>query len=359
MVIRGDNARFDTIAPALLPFVTQWGRDPIWDSGTPSAQSRVSDFPAAVANETVALLEQPGTLVQVVGHRVHFDAVRKLWYCDIELNPGTTYMPFVRLALVRYQPNALAEAKVSKVVLAEFAQVLPRRRAVLQRQASSLTLKLHGPVPDRGPMRQFNPGGTPESPYADISFQPGLGQNFETGRNRVELVLQTRDPAIDSDLAWTDQAVVGTGSVGGEGAPANPAPPVVELPRPVIVLPVDHLQRVPIRTRLGSTLRFDRMERRADAIGGAAAVTAAAVTSPSDRLVEPLTNFPWLLIDPPVWTLTAPLPALPTDRPARLMLREFERYYTDRTVPETRAGATRRRIVVEERLVYAEVFGLD
>jgi hypothetical protein len=101
------------------------------------------------------------------------------------------------------------------------------------------------------------------------------------------------------------------------------------------------------------------MEQRADAIGGAAAVTAAAVTSPSDRLVEPLTNFPSLLIDPPVWTLTTALPALPTDRPARLMLREFERYYTDRTVPETRAGATRRRIVVEERLVYAEVFGLD
>lgn len=359
VVIRGDNARFDTIAPALLPFVTQWGRDPIWDSGTPSAQSRVSDFPAAVANETVALLEQPGTLVQVVGHRVHFDAGRKLWYCDIELNPGTTYMPFVRLALVRYQPNALAEAKVSKVMLAEFAQVLPRRRAVLQRQAAALTLKLHGPVPDRGPMRQFNPGGTPESPYADISFQPGLGQNFETGRNRVELVLQTRDPAIDSDLAWTDQAVVGTGSVGGEAAPASPTPPGFEVPRPVIVQPVDPLQRIPIRTRLGSTLRFDRMEQRVDTIGGGAAVAAAAVTSPSDRLVERLPNFPSLLIDPPVWTLTATLPALPTDRPARLMLREFERYYTDRTVPESRAGATRRRIVVEERLVYAEVFGLD
>ena len=40
------------------------------------------------------------------------------------------------------------------------------------------------------------------------------------------------------------------------------------------------------------------------------------------------------------------------------MVREFERYYTDRTVPETRAGAVRRRMVVEERLVYAEVFGL-
>ncbi|MDL2339548.1 MAG: hypothetical protein QFE16_17075, partial [Pseudomonadota bacterium] len=209
VVIRGDNQFFAGMDAELLPYVTQWGRDPIWDSGAPSAKSQVSDFPAAVANESVTLLEKPGTTVHVVGHRVHFDGSRKLWYCDIELNPGATYMPFVRLALVRYQPNALAEAKVSKVVLAEFAQVLPRRRAVLQRQAAALTLKLHGPVPDRGPMRQFNSNGTPESPYADISFQPGLGQNFETGRNRIELVLQTRDPAIDSDLAWSDHAVVG------------------------------------------------------------------------------------------------------------------------------------------------------
>jgi len=41
------------------------------------------------------------------------------------------------------------------------------------------------------------------------------------------------------------------------------------------------------------------------------------------------------------------------------MVREFERYYTDRTVPETRAGAVRRRVVIEERLVYAEVFALE
>ena len=53
-----------------------------------------------------------------------------------------------------------------------------------------------------------------------------------------------------------------------------------------------------------------------------------------------------------------PLPPVPAGRQGRLMLREFERYYTDRTVPERRAGGLRRRIVVEERLVYAEVFEL-
>ncbi|MDL2339547.1 MAG: hypothetical protein QFE16_17070, partial [Pseudomonadota bacterium] len=168
-----------------------------------------------------------------------------------------------------------------------------------------------------------------------------------------------RDPAIDSDLAWSDHAVVGEGPLGGNAAPAAPAGPLdprLEVPRPVIVQPIDHLQAVPIRTRLGRTLRFDRMVQRVDGIGSVLA--DAARLSPSDGISVLVPSLPSLLIDPPVWTLTATLPALPTDRPARLMLREFERYYTDRTVPEVRSGGTHRRIVVEERLVYAEVFAL-
>jgi len=39
-------------------------------------------------------------------------------------------------------------------------------------------------------------------------------------------------------------------------------------------------------------------------------------------------------------------------------VREYERYYTDSTVPEQRAGAVRQRRVVEERLVYSAVFDL-
>jgi hypothetical protein len=46
------------------------------------------------------------------------------------------------------------------------------------------------------------------------------------------------------------------------------------------------------------------------------------------------------------------------DKPARLAVREYERYYTDRTVPEFRAGAVRQRRVVEERLVYTAFFDL-
>ena len=128
-----------------------------------------------------------------------------MWYSDIELDPGASYMPFVRLALVRYQPNSLPDAKISKVFLTDFAQVLPRRRAVFQRSGAQLTFRIHGVVPEAGPMLF-----SVDSAYIGISFQPLPGQQPESGRNRVELVVQTRDPAIDSDLALVDPSVIST-----------------------------------------------------------------------------------------------------------------------------------------------------
>jgi hypothetical protein len=62
-------------------------------------------------------------------------------------------------------------------------------------------------------------------------------------------------------------------------------------------------------------------------------------------------------IDPVIWQASASVPAF-TGK-GRLALREFERYYTDRTIPERKGNRTYRRRVVEERLVYAEFFALD
>ncbi len=270
--------------------------------------------------------------MQVVGHRVHWDADRRLWYCDIELDPGASYMPFVRLALVRYQPNALPGAKISKVVLAEFSQVLPRRAAVLDRQAGNVTVKLWGSAPHSGPMKF-----PVDSEFADVSFIQGT---HETGRNRVELVLQTRDPAIDSDLAWSDAGTVSSAVVGATddssgGVVVNPGGIFAQ---PVVAAPA--ARTVPLRA--GDTVTL------------ANAVDLNAAGAVSDRLsdrVGPIVS----VIDPPIWTATGTLPNA-GGKPARLVLREFERYYTDRTVPENRGGAVHRRRVIEERLVYAAMF---
>lgn len=326
VVILGENEPFTAINAALLPFVTQWGMDPLWDTATPKPRIRAADFPARVISETVPLRERPERMVEVIGHRVHWDDARRLWYCDLELDPGASYMPFVRLALVRYQPHALAAAKISKVVLGEFAQVLPRRRAVFAREGAKVTVRLHGNVPHFGPM-QF-PG---DSEYADISFVTGP---HETGRNKVDLVLQTRDPAIDSDLAWTDTALLASSIL----VPPGSATPLQPTPGTIFTQPATRgrAPKATVQNRLGAVVDLDTV------------VDVGNVATRPDIIFT---------LDPAVWSAEATLPSI-AGKPARLMLREFERFYTDRTVPDMRAGAVRRRRVIEERLVYATVFDL-
>ena len=86
-------------------------------------------------------------------------------------------MPFVRLALVRYQPKAISGAKISRVAMAEFAQLLPRRRAVVKRTNNGMAVhvSLHGPVPDRGPMQYQN-----DSAHLNVSFVPPPGSVHST-----------------------------------------------------------------------------------------------------------------------------------------------------------------------------------
>jgi hypothetical protein len=175
-----------------------------------------------------------------------------------------------------------------------------------------------------------------DSEFADISFIPGT---HETGRNRVELMFQTRDPAIVSDLAWSDagtisNAVIGTADDSSGGGVVNPGGIFAQPVNPAAIG-----RTVPLRAGGAVTL--------------ANAVELATGSTVRDRLSDSIL-IP-TVIDPPIWTATGNLPNA-GGKPARLVLREFERYYTDRTVPENRGGAIRRRRIIEERLVYAAVF---
>lgn len=55
------------------------------------------------------LSNEPFIPFTAVGHQVHYDDQhgRKLWYCDIDMDAGEAYFPFVRLALARYQPQSV------------------------------------------------------------------------------------------------------------------------------------------------------------------------------------------------------------------------------------------------------------
>ena len=95
-----------------------------------------------------------------------------------------------------------------------------RRKAVLKRVGQrDFAITLHGPVPEYGPMRLIN-----DSAHQGISLIPQAGTEIESGRNRVELVLQTRDPQIDSDLAWSDVKVLTSGLALPAGATTDRVP---------------------------------------------------------------------------------------------------------------------------------------
>jgi hypothetical protein len=333
----------------MMPYVTQWGLDPLWDTTLPKYRTRVADFPARVADEVVSMRERDNTSVHVIGHRVYWDESRRMWYSDIELDPGASYMPFVRLALVRYQPNALPDAKISKVFLTDFSQVLPRRRAVFQRSGAQLTFRIHGVVPEAGPMLF-----SVDSAYIGISFQPLPGQQLENGRNKVELVVQTRDPAIDSDLAWTDLKVLASSLV-----PPPATSGVAPVPGPIIPLP--GVRRAPasatVLDALGQRMRFSESMNLGPVTAGAGTSAARAGAEPTGVAVAVDDVVAVPVFDPALWQTTVTLPDT-AGKPARVAVREFERYYTDRTIPEVRGGATRQRRVVEERLVYTAFFTL-
>jgi hypothetical protein len=124
------------VPEALKPYVTAWGVDPLWGpSGSKPVSPSVADFKLAVETKELLGLEElqgSGTTVTAVGHKVEYDAERELWFCDIVIEPGQTYTPFIRLALARFQPRSVPGVHLSRVVLADFVQLMPDRTAKLE-----------------------------------------------------------------------------------------------------------------------------------------------------------------------------------------------------------------------------------
>ena len=135
----GASTSFD-LPDFVKPYVTQWGMDPIWLSNPLPTQSvpLLEHFTQSSDDGTQLSVEEfsyssefKNSSVSVAGHCVKYDKRRKLWYCDIELDPSLSYYPFVRLALSRYQPKSIHDAHLSRVVLADFIQLMPDRSAFI------------------------------------------------------------------------------------------------------------------------------------------------------------------------------------------------------------------------------------
>lgn len=167
---------------------TQWGMDPIWQTASLFDAPRTWHFPDREVEAHAASLEEtPGLDVDVAGYPVAFDADRQLWYADLTLDAAETYSPFVRLALARYQPDALPDARLSRVVLADFAQVMPGRAVVVYPHpghARVVRVQISGIAPV-GPNAQIGPAEAVPPTHFNVR-------------------VQERVAGLDSDLGWRD-----------------------------------------------------------------------------------------------------------------------------------------------------------
>ncbi len=167
-----------TISEAAAPFVTRWGMDPVFQSTTTTfPRPRAASFPEATTTGSSLIIPGTSLLVDVAGHPVGFDTARELWYCDIRVNT-LSYMPFIRLALARFQPQSVKGAHLSSVIVADFAQLTPDRTATVTGSGSTRTVTIVGQSYDRV--------GGDATPLAEM-------------RAHVE----EWDSAIGGDLGWS------------------------------------------------------------------------------------------------------------------------------------------------------------
>jgi hypothetical protein len=176
----------------LRQYVTRWGADPVFTSAPPVTDLPMqSQFPRRTSSPAlVGLADASGLMVSVAPHEVVPDLTPgngpyapggkpRLWYCDIELAPGAVYFPFVRLALARYQPDALPGAELSPVVVTDFAQLTPDRWVTLN-HVSPLTVAV-----------------------------TVVGHDYEktaanqTKHGRIVVTVEQREPGIPGALGWT------------------------------------------------------------------------------------------------------------------------------------------------------------
>ena len=198
---RGRNGRDDDPPDELKGLVTRWGRDPIWKTNATHPNPEVDNFELRderTDDDRFTLEEieadNPNRFVKVAPHDVKYDPDRKLWFCDIELDAGGSYTPFIRLALARFQFHSVAErddaeqktadVHLSRVVLADFAQVAPDRSVTVQSQLGSDTAEIEA----------FGLS------YSEVHSAPDDPEHTE-GPSSMDVTVETRGD-IPGELGW-------------------------------------------------------------------------------------------------------------------------------------------------------------
>jgi hypothetical protein len=198
----------------LRELVTRWGTDPLQEQQPQSTEHLLanrfggqSDLAGAVtlpegppSTDTV-----PVPKVDVVAYPVEFDPARDRWVADVQFSalglPETAW-PFLRLALVRFQPQSLTGCHLSPVTIAPFVQIPPTRTIEARRE---------GPVGVR----------------VKVTGPPVVGTTFTVRQERriPEPSVRTLDLAVDATAGWQVTPVGGAGLANLVLQPVGPTPP--------------------------------------------------------------------------------------------------------------------------------------
>lgn len=165
---------------ALDKLVSTRATDPVYGSPVGATEFSATSFPGAIIENGILEEVTSNGEVSVATYPVAFDAAKDLWYADVRF-AQERYSPMVRLALVRYQPEAfLSTLHISRVRLTEFLIVPPTRTVDVDHAdgASSCTITVSG----QG-MNAIKSVDTPA---------------------RVTAAMQSKDDDVpDPDLGWT------------------------------------------------------------------------------------------------------------------------------------------------------------
>ena len=152
--------------PALSMLYTRWGTDPLWDLDGVKRTNLGSAFkPAPVASDFVppknlpqfdlptllsnaSLVEESSQKATILAYAPVFTP-EDGWHCDIMISHVPSYGCFLKLAVVRYQPNSIPGKEISYVSSVPFVQLRPNRAVVLKAtgEKHSHLLAVYGTVP--------------------------------------------------------------------------------------------------------------------------------------------------------------------------------------------------------------------
>jgi hypothetical protein len=171
----------------LQSLVSRWGGDPLEQrpDAAPTLLTAANFSGATQAKDL--LVDQAQATARILGFDVQFDAERGLWFADIPLTVADEPWPFVRLGLVRYQPASRPGKEISPVVVTDFAQLPPNRKASFTREGPfGIRVKVVGPKTENSAFRIRHERYMPDPFDASTGFASDAGVGAAEGWTTTE-----------------------------------------------------------------------------------------------------------------------------------------------------------------------------